>query len=117
MEDDDEEYVYAIGHPHGYVKIGRSVDPEKRLITHQSSCPYELWLICQIPVQDSVGIETTLHDVLFDKCVRGEWYDLDHSDYDTLVDLMRMTAANGPVDNYSEVVEYRDMVNEAILYG
>lgn len=100
---DETEYVYAIGHPHGYVKIGRSSDPERRLSNHQTSSPYELWLIVQFPVEDSRAVEAELHDWFSEKHVRGEWYNLSNDDYDLLSDLVKMSMSNrefGSIDDY-----------------
>lgn len=115
MPENDQEYVYAIGHPHGYVKIGRSKDPERRLKHHQTSSPYDLWLIMRLPVANSVDVESKLQNYLSSRHVRGEWYELDYKDYDDLVELMRIGRSRTPIDSIDDLDEHRAKIEVALL--
>ena len=115
MTDEKQEYVYAIGHPHGYVKIGRSTDPKKRLQSHQISCPYELWVIVQLPVEDSRAIESELHEEFEDTHVRGEWFELGYDDYDMLVDMIRMLDSNIRFEDLAEFRKFRARQRKAVF--
>lgn len=112
---DEQEYVYAIAHPHGFVKIGRSNDPQSRLRQHQTSCPYELWIVAQIPVIDSREVEAELHSYLDEKQVRGEWYDLDHDDYDDLFEMVKMAASDYEFNTVDEFRAWQARKREAML--
>jgi hypothetical protein len=56
------------------VKIGCSINPRKRLSSMQSGCPTELELVAVVP--GDRDMESSLHDLLADCRVRGEWFEL-----------------------------------------
>lgn len=114
-DDTTQEYVYGIGHPHGYVKLGRSTEPGKRLREHQISCPYELWLVAAVPVDDSHAVEDELHDHFADTHVRGEWFELTHDDYDDLNDMMKMAASSHDFESVAEFRAWQQRKREALL--
>ena len=69
--------VYAIKHPHGFFKIGRSEDPINRFHTIQIASPYNLELYCIIKTDnESSELESELHAELEDYAWRGEWFNL-----------------------------------------
>jgi len=113
--EDDNEYVYAIGHPHGFVKIGFSTDPENRFDRLQTGSPYELWIIVQLPVKEPREIESELHEHFAEKHVRGEWFDLDVGDYDTLTDLMKMANSNQEFDSLEDYYAWQRVVERNIF--
>jgi len=41
----DGQNVYVIEHEHGYVKIGVSDNPRRRVDDLQTACPYELQVL------------------------------------------------------------------------
>lgn len=70
-------YVYAIGIVGTqYVKIGHARRPEKRLAALQGGLPFKLELLYVLKVDDPRGVERTLHELLADGHVRGEWFEL-----------------------------------------
>lgn len=115
MTEQEQEYVYAIAHPHGYVKIGHSKNPQERLRSHQISTPYELWVLVQLPVDDARSVEEELHDYFSDKNERGEWFNLDYKDYDLLSDLMRMAASDHEFETIDDYRAWQDRKQEAML--
>lgn len=115
MSESETRYVYAIAHPHGYVKIGYSNDPQKRLKSHQTSCPYKLWILAQLPVEDPETVEEELHDRFSDAHERGEWFDLGYDDYDVLVDMMRMAASQYDFESVDDFQAWQDRKREAML--
>jgi len=111
----EQEYVYAIGHPHGYVKVGRSINPEKRLDQHQTSSPYRLWLIVQIPTTNSTELESKLHGEFKNRWVTGEWYELTPDEYDILVDMMRMSRHGHEFDSIESFKQKRERQSQGVL--
>ena len=106
MSDDPErEYIYAIGHPHNYTKIGHSSNPNRRLRSIQIGSPYKLWVIAQFPVANPKQVEAALHDHWSDKHERGEWYDLEIEDFDELSDLVKMASSTR---EFESLAAFRD---------
>lgn len=69
-------YVYAIDDGH-YVKIGYSLDPEKRLADLQVACPSELRLSAKIECQrqsQAKRLEKQIHRACRQHHIRGEWF-------------------------------------------
>jgi len=108
----EREYVYALGHPHGFVKIGRSKDPRRRLKDHQISSSYELWVIIQVPVPNAAKTEKEMHERFSDSLVSGEWFNLGYRDYDILIDLLKMAQSER---DFKSVRSYRIHKAENIL--
>jgi len=114
-DEQEKEYVYAIAHPHDFVKIGHSKDPQQRLKDHQTSSPYELWIVVQIPVPDGPNAEQALHEHFSDQRVRGEWFELDYEDYDMLADLVKMASSNHEFKGVEAFREWQARKREALL--
>lgn len=67
----------------GYYKIGRSIKPAHRERTLQSEKPtIELIRHFDAKVKD----EKAIHNMFYDKRIRGEWFDLSGSDIEKIVD-------------------------------
>ncbi len=63
----------------GYTKIGKSINPRQRERTLQSEKPtITLFKICDM------DIESNLHTKYAHKRIRGEWFDLDESEIETI---------------------------------
>jgi hypothetical protein len=73
-------YVIASG-PHS-VKIGFSVDPERRVGQLQTGHERKLSLVYKELVTDFEGpmLEKRIHDANRHKGLRGEWFDLSHEE-------------------------------------
>lgn len=68
-----DSYVYFIEAPDlNRIKIGKAVDPEKRLATLQVGSPVQLKLIAKIP--GGCSLERELHDAFSDARLDGEWF-------------------------------------------
>jgi len=115
MSDDGDEYVYAIGHPHDYVKIGRSSNPRDRLNTIQTASPYALWLIGQFPVNDPGHVEQQLHEHFADDHVRGEWYELDYDAFDDLADLARIADSSRQFESFEDFRDWQQSVSNGVI--
>lgn len=115
MTDETQEYVYGIAHPHGYIKIGHSTNPQHRLKNHQTSTPYELWLLAQIPVDDAKAVEAELHERYDDVKVRGEWFELDYDAYDDFVDMVKMEASSKEFESVDDFKAWQRRKQEAML--
>mgnify|MGYP000586049724 CR=1 FL=1 len=74
--DNHDEGVYLIEHEHGYIKIGRSVNPVQRISTLETACPYELHLMGFIKTNDAPQLEARLHEKYETYQKSGEWYNL-----------------------------------------
>jgi hypothetical protein len=72
--------VYAIYHPDGYMKVGKSDNPWSRFKALQSGSPYELELYALLAVNgDSRTVEKLLHECLSEYHHRGEWFEISKS--------------------------------------
>lgn len=72
-------YVYLIKSNTGHYKIGKSVNPQKRMKEFVSSnviLPIEFTLEHQIETDDYHRLESTLHNSFSEKRFRGEWFEL-----------------------------------------
>jgi len=80
-------YVYIIKSSGGYCKVGKSHDPEGRLLALQSGNAYTLHLSHKIESDDYGECETFFHDILRHYRLRpnSEWFDLP----EYLVDLIQ----------------------------
>lgn len=86
-------YVYVI-HCEGttFYKIGISKkNYNDRLYNLQSGCPFELEMIYVSHSDDHRRLEKELHNKFKDKCVRGEWFDLDEASLNTLIKYLEDT--------------------------
>jgi hypothetical protein len=73
-----------------YLKIGHSVDPEKRMVTHQIGSPFPLryaaiWRFRTREI--AIRVEGDCHRAFKQRHIRGEWYDV------TLGDLLETVPA------------------------
>jgi hypothetical protein len=112
---DEQQYIYAIAHPHGYVKIGYSKNPQQRLSTHQTGSPYNLWILAQVPVNEPREVESELHDYFDDRVERGEWFEFGYADYDDLVDIVRMISSGHEFESVSDFRAWQRRKMEAML--
>jgi hypothetical protein len=76
---DQPGYVYAVTHPAfpGYVKVGRAVDPRKRLQGYNTSCPRNQFsLAFTIHYENHKLAEIAIHDRLrgLRGDATGEWF-------------------------------------------
>lgn len=72
-----DDQIYVIEHQHGYVKIGKSNNPCKRISSIRTACPYDVELLTTIDViGDWRVIETALHEAYADEKRSGEWFEL-----------------------------------------
>ena len=69
--------VYAITHPDGYVKIGKSDTPMLRFNEIRMYSPYTLELFAILSTEgNALELEKEIHEELADECVHGEWFNL-----------------------------------------
>ena len=73
-------YFYVIEGTPGLYKIGRSVDPLKRLRQLQTGSAVRFQLVRAIRTLFAEEIERDLHRRYAKKRVRGEWFELDSMD-------------------------------------
>lgn len=75
----EDRYLYAIEHPDGYWKIGRSKDPYARVSNCQTGSPYQLEFKYAMKYHNFMldpNAEDEAHERLEDSHVRGEWFDI-----------------------------------------
>jgi hypothetical protein len=113
-DDTEQEYVYAVAHPHNYVKVGRSKNPQQRLQDFQIGTPYQLWLLAALPVEDSRRVERELHEHLSDKQERGEWFAFDFDDYDMIVDMMKMAGSRRDFASLADFYQWQERKEVAL---
>lgn len=78
-----EYFVYFIGSEDGPIKIGRSVEPLKRMKVLQAGHPHELKLLGVI--RGGADLEFQIHDLFKENRLEGEWFKRD----ETLIGFMQ----------------------------
>lgn len=73
-----EGYVYFLKpeNTEGPIKIGRAKDINQRISQLQTSLPYDLKLIGKIESDDYIELEKTIHNDIYDRQVKREWFDI-----------------------------------------
>lgn len=88
--------VYIFGHPDGFYKIGRSINPEERLSTAETWSPYELTMETQIKShikrETDGSLETALHRYYENYHVKGEWFKLPEEEVESLHHIGRLSS-------------------------
>ena len=77
-------YIYAIGSAGSdLIKIGWAVDPQKRLVEHQSSSAHRLRLLATYVVLGCLAkqYESGLKSLLSDRCSHGEWFHISLTEF------------------------------------
>lgn len=81
-------YVYLIKSQFdAYYKIGRAVNPEKRMRTFNVKLPFKVEFVCVIKTEDMYALETELHRRFKAKHIEGEWFALDAADVEYIKSL------------------------------
>jgi len=66
--------VYLLQHgARGPIKIGRAANPEKRVASLQTACPYEMRLLVVVD-NATKAVERGLHHKFAKYWIRGEWF-------------------------------------------
>lgn len=74
----NERVVYFIGNTEeGCVKIGYSNNVEKRLGQLKTGCPFPIRILCIIPSESPVTLESTLHGKYKKYRLHGEWFKIE----------------------------------------
>lgn len=76
------QYVYLIKdaiHEDTY-KIGKTVNPYKRLTRFDVKLPFPFYIISILELPDCTRYETFAHQYFLDKHIQGEWYRLNAQD-------------------------------------
>ena len=85
---DSKGYVYFIKiEGQNYVKIGVSVNPPKRKMSLQTKMPFELKIINQLETSNPYGLEHKLHDIYSEMRTNGEWFNLNESLIDEIINF------------------------------
>ena len=92
------EVVYVIGSPHGgLVKIGRSVDVDRRLATIQRMSPVPLAVLFK--TEGGTQLERALHGYFQSYRTHGEWFDFGQADPIPMVTAALTKALPRPYGN------------------
>jgi len=89
----DSTNLYVARHEHGYVKIGVSDNPRRRVDDLQTACPYEPQVLGEIRTDEPFTVESHLHEKYSRRQKRGEWYDLTAREKARLVALCDLNQA------------------------
>lgn len=81
---DEVGYIYLVK-TLGYIKIGITRDPKKRIDSIRNSLPVELSVIKVLPVKDYRVTERELHNKYIHKHVKNEWFTLDDNDVNDIL--------------------------------
>jgi len=89
------EFVYLVSSPtfEGYVKIGRTIQPEKRLITYNTHTPFKDFHFLRIyKVDKGYKAEADLLEIMAHVCPsQGEWFRIDRQKIIDLSDAIIKT--------------------------
>lgn len=111
-----DTYVYLIGNSEGYVKIGFSGNPEKRLAQLKTGCHSAVLLYKFIGTMQD---EKHLHALFSNKKISNEWFSLSNQDIELIISFFE-NKKTARVQKQRLLTEnrkgYTDLVNEA-LYG
>ena len=73
---DSKGYIYLIRNGNNEYKIGKSNNPNRRLLELQTASPTKLTLIYSVYCDYYNNIETSLHNYLNSYKIRGEFFNL-----------------------------------------
>lgn len=73
-------YVYLVKNQDGNYKIGRSLNPNKRIESMGVKLPFPIEAVCIIPSEQMSRLEQELHARFDDKRLNGEWFALADED-------------------------------------
>lgn len=76
--------VYVIASPDGVYKIGMAKNIRNRVRSINTHVPFDLQITLVIQTDSAAGLERTLHSMFRHKCVKGEWFRLDATDFDRI---------------------------------
>jgi hypothetical protein len=78
---------FIIESQNNYVKIGRSVNVEKRLNSLKTSTPAKLSLEIEIPTYHDTQGERFFHSLFSQNKIRGEWFNINQDEFELLKEL------------------------------
>lgn len=83
---EDMEYIYLIiTEPYqNLVKIGRSMNPEKRVRELQTGCPHHLVIYAVVQRPTKFNLEGKMHSMFADRRRQGEWFQFDEQELEML---------------------------------
>ena len=73
-----------------FYKIGMSASFSDRIVAHQCSSPFEIYVACAYFVGNMRDEEKALHNRFGENRVRGEWFRLDDDDIDFIASRARL---------------------------
>ena len=76
-------FVYLIA-GNGLYKIGHAVNLRNRIGDIHRSVPFETELVDSIFIDDMLSLEESLLERFEDRCVKGEWFDLEDKDIELI---------------------------------
>ena len=108
-------YVYVIENENHKVKIGRSINPEKRIACIQGQSGYKIINVYITPkLHQYDKFELFLHDVFSDNRDIGEWFNIGHHDVVNYISTLDLSKWNvGPP--YYEPIDFKLMVEELMV--
>jgi hypothetical protein len=77
---DLDYYVYFIKSDYGY-KIGKTKNIKVRLKTFDVKLPFDIYLYAYIKTKQMDDCEKFFHNILSEKRINGEWFDLNEYDF------------------------------------
>ena len=113
-------YVYIVIAANGLFKIGKSVDPDRRMAGVKSASPIECIGLAAIPC-NGIDLEAHFHEQYAAKRVRGEWFALSKEDILSIIPTgsqpeaeIRAWIKDGVFDPIWEIQDRLAAVNWAI---
>lgn len=85
------EFVYFVYIPQlvnigkNYVKIGKTKNLNKRIMSLQTGCPFKLRYYKIIKTKDNSKLEKYFHNLFKSKCIRSEWFEIELTEIDYII--------------------------------
>jgi hypothetical protein len=83
-------WVYFLKGEHGYCKIGRTSDLNRRIGELRIQLPFRVELFHSIATPNPIEIERHFHDLFASKRANGEWFRLTEEDFAEIVEHAEM---------------------------
>lgn len=87
-------YVYVLKGEYDLYKIGKANHVNARINQFSPLLPFDTKVVCAIPTEKPIYLESHLHGVFGDRRKRGEWFVLSDNDVNYLLVLADMYSAS-----------------------
>ena len=110
------QYLYVVK-CQSFFKIGIAVDVESRLAQLSTGNPFALELFASYKFENATAIEAVLHQKFSKSRQRGEWYELDKTAIDELMQICELLGGrdevvDGTVESTEDQIEEAEEISQ-----